>query len=53
MSGNEKRKVSSLRDLPREIAPPQCWKPTVVERSGCGSSPVTITSMRSGLIFFT
>jgi hypothetical protein len=27
MSGNEKRKVSSLRDLPREIAPPRdLWK---------------------------
>lgn len=27
MSGNEKRKISSLRDLPREIAPPRdLWK---------------------------
>ena len=27
MSGNENRKVSSLRDLPREIAPPRdLWK---------------------------
>ncbi len=37
----------------REMAPPQCWKPTVVARSGCGSSPFTTTSMSCGGIFFT
>lgn len=47
MSGNDRRKISSLRDLPREIAPPRdLWKGIEAEIAAPAKTVVTAPSHR-------
>jgi hypothetical protein len=47
MSSNDKRKISSLRDLPREIAPPRdLWKGIEAEITAPRQTPVKAPSHR-------
>ena len=47
MSGNDKNKISSLRDLPREIAPPRdLWKGIEAEITAPRQTPVKAPSHR-------
>ncbi len=49
MSGNDKRKISSLRDLPREIAPPRdLWKGIEAQIAARRQTPAVTARRRIG-----